>query len=215
MSIVKMPRPFGLNAMPEHNGSTLAMIEPELRSHFETYADRLGLSLDEVWVTTTRREFECWLGRRVSASMGGAYVYLSTKRRHLILINLARLNPANPRAAELVVAEELLHMRDFIDGDRRRHAKHGFDRIALRVAELTESSLEEIRSSTVSPKRRPIRYFYACPACELEVARRRRGTWSCSRCSPVFDRRFVLSLVREIEPADEGSGLALSIQDHR
>jgi predicted SprT family Zn-dependent metalloprotease len=215
MSIVKLPRPFGLNTMPDYNGSTLAMIEPELRGHFETYADRLALSLDEVWVTTTRSEFESWLGRRVSASMGGAYVYLSAKRRHLILINLARLNPANPRAAELVVAEELLHMRDFIDGDRRRHAKHGFDRIAFRVAELTGASLEEIRSLTVSPKRRPIKYFYACPACELEVGRRRRGTWSCGRCSPVFDRRFVLTLVREIESADEGSGLALSIQDHR
>jgi predicted SprT family Zn-dependent metalloprotease len=212
---LKLPRKLGPNVMPEHQGSTLAMVEPEVRGFIEAYADRLALSLDEVWVATSRSEFEHWLGRRVSSSMGGAYVYLSTKRRHAILINLVRLNPANPRAAELVVAEELLHMRDFIDGDRRRHAKHGFDRIAYRVAELTGASLDEIRSSTVSPKRRPIKYFYACPACEREVGRRKRGTWSCSRCSPVFDRRFVLTLVREIEPAVEGSDLALSIQDHR
>jgi hypothetical protein len=213
MSIVKLPGQNGRTVMPELKGSTLATVEPEVRDLLEDYAVRLELSLDETWVTTKRGEFENWLGRRVSASMGGAYVYLSTKRRHCILINLARLNPANPRAAELVVAEELLHMRDFIDGDRRRHAKHGYDRIALRVADLTGATLEEIRSTTVLPKRRPIRYLYACPSCGLEVGRRKRGTWSCSRCSPVFDRRLVLKLIREIRPAVEGSDLALSIQD--
>jgi predicted SprT family Zn-dependent metalloprotease len=212
---VKLPGRNGLKTMPIDQGSSLAMIGPELRLHFELYAKRLELSLDQLCVTTTRREFESWLGRKVSASMGGAYVYLTHKRRHAILINSPRLNPANPRAAELVVAEELIHMRDFIDGDRRRHAKHGYDRIADRVATLTGASLEEIRTCTISPKRRPIRYHYSCPACGVGVGRRKRGVWSCSRCSPVFDRRYVLELVREVEPTAEGSELALSNQDYR
>jgi hypothetical protein len=208
MSIVRRPRRNGPNVLPERQGSTLAMVESEVGAYLAAYADRLELSLDQVWVTTRRTEFETWLGRRVSAGMGGAYVYLTSKRRHAILINLPRLNPANPRAVELVVAEELIHMRDFIDGDLRRHSKHGFDRIAFRVAVLTGATLEEIRTTTISPKRRPIRYRYACPACGTSVGRRRRGTWSCGHCSPVFDRRFVLKLVHEFEPTSEEVELA-------
>jgi predicted SprT family Zn-dependent metalloprotease len=214
-SIVKLPSLIGLKTLPQDQGSSLAMLDPEIRLQLEEYALRLELSLEHVWVTTTRSEFESWLGRKVSSSMGGAYVYLTSKRRHAILINLARLDPLNTRAIELVVAEELIHMRDFIDGDRRRHSKHGYDRIAQRVADLTGSSLEEIRTCVIPPVRRPIKYQYACPACGVGVGRRKRGTWSCSRCSPVFDQRFVLKLVREIEPSSEGSEFALSIQDYR
>jgi predicted SprT family Zn-dependent metalloprotease len=101
---------------------------------------------------------------------------------------------------ELVVAEELVHMRDRLDGDRRRHAKHGYDRIAHRVAALTGASLDEIRACLLPATRRPLRYLYACPGCNRHVRRRVRGTWSCAACSPTFDPRFTLTLIDE-EPA--------------
>lgn len=161
------------------------------------YVARLALPTDRLWVATDRRRFESWLGRRVAASLGGAYAYHPRRQVHLVLINLRRIDLSQPKALEIVVAEELLHMRDYLDGDRRRHAKHGYDRIAYRVAALTGASLEEIRNCLVPPRRRPIRYLYACPACGLKVARRRRGTWSCGRCSPRFDPRFILRLVAD------------------
>ena len=56
-------------------------------------------------------------------------------------------------------------MRDRLDGDLRRHAKHGHDRIAHRVSALTGATLEEIRASLLPPVRRPARYTYECPSC--------------------------------------------------
>lgn len=167
----------------------------ETRAHLEHYLARLDLPADRLQVTTERRVFEGWIGRRLRSSIGGAYTYDARRDRHLVLINLARLDQSQPRAIEVVVAEELIHMRDRLDGDLRRHAKHGYDRIALRVAEITGASLEEIRAALPPTVRRPARYTYACPACGIEVPRQKTGTWSCGRCSPRFDQRFVLELV--------------------
>src|SRR5262249_8859899 len=108
-----------------------------------------------------------------------------------------RIDRARPRSLEIVVAEELIHMRDRLDGDLRRHAKHGYDRIAHRVAAITGASLEEIRNCLVPVERRPFRYLYACPRCERTVRRRRRGVWSCGRCSRSFDPQLVLRLVND------------------
>ena len=166
------------------------------------FANLLRLDAEQAWVTTSKSTFESILGRRVSGSLGGAYIFLPRKKRHLILINLPRLNPAEPRAIELVVAEELIHMRDWIDGDRRRHSKHGYDRIAHKVAEIASASLEEVRNCLAPAARRPYKWVYACPVCGVTVHRKRRGTWSCARCSPTFDRRFVLKVVAELEPAN-------------
>lgn len=163
----------------------------------ERYVERLRLSSERLWVTTGRARFEQWLGRKVSASLGGAYVYLPRNDRHLVLINLPRIDRSKPKSLEIVVAEELVHMRDRLDGDLRRHAKHGYDRIAVRVAALTGASLEEIRTCLIAPERRPVRYLYACPRCGLTIARRRKGVWSCARCSPRFDPNLVLRLVRD------------------
>ncbi|MGI8476832.1 MAG: hypothetical protein ACR2OO_10730 [Thermomicrobiales bacterium] len=164
------------------------------------YIERLGLDGHSLRVTTEKRRFESWLGRRVSGAIGGAFVFLPRSGGHTILINLPRIDPVNPKSLEIVVAEELLHMRDHIDGDRRRHARHGYDRIAHRVAALTGTSLEEVRNCLVPTERRPFRHVYACPSCGVEIARRRRGTWSCGRCASGFDRRLVLRLIRSIEP---------------
>jgi hypothetical protein len=156
------------------------------------YIGLLGLPVDRLRVTTARREFERWLGRGVRAAIGGAYAYMPRTDEHLILINLPRIDQSRPRSLEVVVAEELIHMRDRLDGDLRRHAKHGYDRIALRVAALTGASLEEIRAALLPTRRRAARFVYRCPHCGLTVPRQRAGTWSCGRCSPRFDSRFIL-----------------------
>lgn len=167
----------------------------EAQRHLEKYIKLLALPVDHLRVTTERRVFEAWLGRRVRSSIGGAYGFDAATDEHRILINLARIDLTRPRSLEVVVAEELVHMRDRLDGDTRRHAKHGYDRIAHRVAALTGASLEEIRAAVVAPRRRPARYTYACPGCGMVVPRQKKGTWSCGRCSPRFDERFVLRLV--------------------
>lgn len=169
------------------------------------YIVRLALPTDRLWITTNRRQFEQWLGRRVAASIGGAYVYHPVRQAHLVLINLPKIDLSKPKALEIVVAEELLHMRDFLDGDRRRHAKHGYDRIAVRVAELTGATLEEVRACLLPPQRRPARYRYQCPSCGQTVQRRKRGTWSCGQCAPTFDPRFVLQLVAIIPDTTDGT----------
>jgi predicted SprT family Zn-dependent metalloprotease len=166
----------------------------ETRALLERYVARLELPTDHLRVTTERREFERWLGRRVRGSIGGAYAFMPPSGEHLILINLPRIDHSRLRSLEVVVAEELLHMRDRLDGDLRRHAKHGYDRIAHRVSALTGATLEEIRASLVPPMRRPARFTYWCPSCGVRVPRQREGTWSCGRCAPRFDPRFILRL---------------------
>jgi predicted SprT family Zn-dependent metalloprotease len=166
----------------------------ETRELFERYVALLELPTDRLRVTTERRTFETWLGRRVRGSIGGAYAFAPASGEHLILINLTRIDRSRPRSLEVVVAEELLHMRDRLDGDLRRHSKHGYDRIAHRVSALTGATLDEIRASLVLPVRRSARFTYECPICGVRVPRQRQGTWSCGRCAPRFDPQFILRL---------------------
>lgn len=164
-----------------------------------SYCARLSLPTDDLWLTTDRSTYNEWVGRRVGGSIGGAYVYHPGRKKHLILINLKRIDLSRPQSLEIVVCEELLHMRHRIDGDRRRHAKHGYDRIAVQVSELTGASLEDVRHCVLPVKRRAPKYLYACPKCKMEVPRSRVGVWSCGRCSPTFDRRYQLQIVRTFE----------------
>jgi predicted SprT family Zn-dependent metalloprotease len=163
------------------------------------YVNRLGLPTDRLWLTSDRTTYATWLKRHIPNSYGGAFCFLPQDQTHRILINLERIDRTQPRAVEIVVAEELVHMRDHLDGDRRRHSHHGYDRIAVRVADLTEVSLDEIRAALLPVNRRPVRYLYECPGCRRQVGRRRKGTWSCGKCAPVFDQRYILRLA-----ADEG-----------
>lgn len=168
------------------------------------YIERLGLPTDRLRVTTERATFAQWLGRRtMSAALGGAYAFLPRTSEHAVLVNLARIDFSQPKALEVVVAEELVHMRDRLDGDLRRHAHHGHDRIARRVAALTGATLAEVRSALLPVARRPLRYVYACPVCHARVERRVQGRWSCGRCSRAFDPRRLLRLVE-----DRGSALS-------
>jgi hypothetical protein len=174
--------------------------DPEVVALIGRYANELSLSTHELWVTTSRSTYGKWIGRRVPASYGGAYCRLRRTGPHAILVNLDRIDLDQPSAVAVVVAEELIHMRDNLDGDYRRHAHHGHDRIAQRVAALVGVSLDEVRGALKPVQRRPYRYLYRCPACGLEVPRRRRGTWSCGRCSPRFDRRYVLRIAGDVVP---------------
>lgn len=167
------------------------------------YISLLSLPTDELYVTTHRPTFARWIGRRsIRSSVGGAYCFVESKRRHAIFINLDRIDLSHPCGIDVVVAEELLHMRDHIDGDTRRHSHHGYDRIAHRVSALTGVSLPELRSALLPVRRRPVRYQYGCPRCSLRIDRRRRGTWSCGRCATTFDQRFILTIVKEFTSSD-------------
>ena len=172
----------------------------DVRILVDWYAGLLELPVRCLWITVDRREFESWLGRRVSSAIGGAYVYLARHKVHAILINLPRIDVAKPRALEVVVAEELVHMRDWIDGDRRRHAHHGHDRIARKVADLTGATLDEVRTALLPRPKRPFRYVYGCPSCGVRVPRRKRGRWSCGRCADSYDPRFELRIVETLGP---------------
>lgn len=174
---------------------------PDVALLVDQYITHLALPTDDLWVTDDRGVYAGWLGRRVPAHYGGAYCFLGRERAHAVLVNTARIDLDAPRALEVVVCEELVHMRDHLDGDHRRHAHHGHDRIAYRVAELTGATLEEIRACLRPLVRRAARYVYRCPGCGMTIRRRVRGTWSCRQCSPVFRREFTLRLV-----ADESRG---------
>lgn len=167
------------------------------------YAMLLALPVDSLWITTSKSRFEEWLGRRAGSSIGGAYIYLQRHQVHAILINLKRIDRAQPRAVEIVVAEELIHMRDWIDGDRRRHSRHGYDRIALKVSQLTGAPLPEIRNCLLPPRSTGTRHHYTCPGCNRQWIRRRKGAWSCGSCSPRFDKRYVLRLVETTRAIDQ------------
>ena len=177
----------------------LALHDDRILPYLDHYISVLHLPTDHLWVTDNRQTYNEWVGRTVGGSIGGAYVYHPGRAKHLILINMKRIELTQPKALEIVVCEELLHMRHRMDGDRRRHAKHGYDRIAFQVSELTGASMEEVRNCLKPIKRRIPKYIYACPKCRMEVPRSRTGVWSCGRCSPTFDRRYQLTLVRSNE----------------
>lgn len=181
------------------SGPRFEACDPSIVGLVKAYIRRLALPSDRLWVTTDRNVYSEWLHRRIPSSYGGAYCYLNDRGLHAVLINLERIDTARPRAVEVVVAEELIHMRDYLDGDHRRHARHGYDRVAYRVSELTGASLEEIRQALIPVKRRPYRYVYACPRCGIRLPRKKMGRWSCSRCSPHFDVRFILQVVEHLE----------------
>jgi hypothetical protein len=169
--------------------------DSEVRAWVEHYLTVLELQDDLLSITTDRKLFESWLGRKVSGSIGGAYAFDRRRGRHLVLINLPRIDRTKPQSVEIVVAEELIHMRDRLDGDLRRHAKHGYDRIAVRVSQLTGASMDDVRGCLKPRASRPLKYLYECPRCQRRIGRRVQGVWSCGICSPRFERSLVLRLV--------------------
>lgn len=180
----------------EHGANT----PPRVTELMQRYGEYFDLLQHRLRITTSRKVFGRWLGRRIPSSYGGAYVHLSHSDTHAILINLERIDHSRPKSLEIVVAEELMHMRDWIDGDRRGHAKHGHDRIALRVAHVTGASMDDVRSALVPVQPRQYRYIYQCPNCGHNVPRKRRGTWACRPCYNATGRKHQLQIVAHVEP---------------
>lgn len=178
---------------------------PELVQLVQKYVAIFELESESLKLTTSRKVYGKWLGRSVPSSYGGAYVFLTHSKTHAILINLERIDLDKPKSLEIVVCEELMHMYDWIAGDRRRHAKHGHDRIAYRVAELTGATLQEVRTALIPVQRRGFRYVYGCPRCGIRVKRRRKGDWACGRCYRETGKQHVLKIVEYLQPASEGS----------
>ena len=48
--------------------------DPEVERWVRHFASLLGIDSEHAWVTTSRSSFEKILGRRVGASIGGAYI---------------------------------------------------------------------------------------------------------------------------------------------
>lgn len=184
----------------EDHGATTHSKVVDLMLQYGEHFDLLQYPLS---ITTSRKVFGRWLGRRIPSAYGGAYVYLRHNSTHAILINLERIDHSNKKSLEIVIAEELMHMRDWLDGDRRGHAKHGHDRIALRVAHVTGATLDEVRSALVPVQPRQYRYIYACPNCGHQVPRKRRGSWACRPCYDVTGRKYGLQVVAHLD--DDGN----------
>lgn len=181
--------------------------------------------LSHLAITQERREFTRWSGKRLNALALGCYCYLppAVSRRALLAplptAELKRTVPGHrhlifiepdmqPRAIEVTVAHELIHLADRINGTPRRHRHHGYDSIAADEAAVTGYTLEELRRllNEESQRRdarrrasRPIRYLYECPRCGKEYPRTRRYSQavSCSSCDKRYNPLFRLRLKAE------------------
>jgi hypothetical protein len=135
---------------------------------------------------------------------------LAADFRHLIFIEPTLL----PASAEVTVAHELIHLRDRVQGQPRRHRCHGNDAIALDEALITGRDPEalrvqlheetERREATLRAAR-PYRYLYACPNCGKEYYRVRKYTraTSCGTCDSRFNPSFTLRLETNLLPPPE------------
>jgi len=156
------------------------------------YVRKLGLPDANLSITTNRSVFSGWIGRTIPFRVGGAYSMHPETGEHRVFVHLERLDLAKPWAIEVVVAEELIHMRDHSRGDFRRHSHHGYDRIAAEVERVTGFTPEQQRDIFGPRNVRKFRHFFQCPNCRMVIVRRRRGTWVCRECRDRFRRQYLL-----------------------
>ncbi|MEJ7838606.1 MAG: hypothetical protein WKF81_07305 [Thermomicrobiales bacterium] len=166
--------------------------DPRVIGLVESYLEKLGLPNEHLAVTSSRVVFSRWLGRSIPFRIGGAYSMHPKTKQNRVFVHLDRLDLAVPFAIEVVVAEELIHMRDHLRGDFRRHSHHGHDRIAWEVERISGFTPEQQRSIFGRRTVRLFQYLYECPKCRMMIPRRRRGTWSCRQCSGRFNRDLIL-----------------------
>ncbi len=126
---------------------------------------------------------------------------LAADFRHLIFIEPTLL----PASAEVTVAHELIHLRDRVQGQPRRHHCHGNDAIALDEALITGRDPEALRvqlreetdrREAALRAARPYRYLYRCPNCGKDYYRVRKYSrpTSCGKCDSRFNPNFELRL---------------------
>lgn len=143
-----------------------------------------------------------------AAQVSPAEATLISDYRHLIFVE-PDLLPVN---IEVTVAHELIHLRDRVTGNPRKHRCHGYDAISVDEAVLTERDPEFLRAQLREETHRreaalravrPYRYIYVCPVCKREYPRVRRYSRpvSCGRCDRHYNLAFVLEL-RDVSRAD-------------
>ncbi len=205
-----------LPAPPPHQTEPVIHGDQETLERWLThYWQKLQLPTTELSLlalTQDRREFRQWTGKRLHTMVLGCYCYLPAPRRsstseaiahrHIIFIE----PDMQPRAIEVTVAHELIHLADRVNGTPRRHRHHGYDSIAADEAAVTGYSLEDLRAllheesekrERARRARRPIRYLYQCQHCGKNYPRTRRYSQavSCSSCDKHYNPRFRLLLL--------------------
>lgn len=135
------------------------------------------------------------------AAATAAQPALTNDYRHLIFIEPDLM----PISIEVTVAHELIHLRDRVSGNPRKHRCHGFDAIFRDEAAVTARDPEflraQLREETIRREaavrlERPYRYMYVCPVCRREYPRVRRYARpvSCGRCDRHYNMAFLLEL---------------------
>lgn len=222
-------------APPPRQATAIIHGDPAVQRWLAHYWQKLRLPARELGLlalTQDRQEFARWTGKRLNSMALGCYCYLSAPPRPLFPTRRARSLPAEPlpgleqdalsqqpghrhlifiepglqpRALEVTVAHELIHLADRVNGTPRRHRHHGYDAIAADEAAITGYDPEELRCllheesarrETQRRARRPLRYLYLCPQCGKQYPRARRYSHpvSCSQCDKIYNPRFRLVL---------------------
>lgn len=222
-------------APPPRQATAIIHGDPVVQRWLAHYWQKLRLPARELSLlalTQDRQEFTRWTGKRLNSMALGCYCYLSAPTYKMFPARRARSLPAEPlpgleqsapapqlghrhlifiesglqpRALEVTVAHELIHLADRVNGTARRHRHHGYDSIAADEAAITGYDLEELRRllyeesarrETQRRVHRPLRYLYLCPHCGKQYPRVRRYSHpvSCSQCDKTYNPRYRLVL---------------------
>lgn len=203
---------------PEMNGSYLIHGDQKTLTYWLLYYwPKFNLpmqELDRLAITQDRQEYIRWMGKRLQHMVIGCYCYVTLDRGkgqeywHIIFIE----PNMQPKAVEVTLAHELIHMADRVKGIPRKHHHHGYDSIAVDEAALTGCSMEELRALVVEASkgreqalrtRNPIRYIYECPGCGMQYPRTRRysSPVSCSQCDKKDYNPLYRLRISNAEPA--------------
>ncbi len=217
-------------APPPRRAEAIIHGSPAAQRWLAHYWQKLRLPAHELCrlaLTQDRQEFMRWTGKRLNNMALGCYCYLAAPpqaTRKSFTTRLARPLPGlehslqprvpghrhlifiepdlQPRALEVTVAHELIHLADRVNGTPRRHRHHGYDAIAADEAAITGYDPDELRrllheeSARRETQRRPLRYLYLCPHCGKQYPRIRRYSHpvSCSQCDKIYNPRYRLVL---------------------
>lgn len=98
---------------------------------------------------------------------------------------------------------EMVHQWQFQQRGRAGHDREFWERLRA-IPDYTAPGKHAPPNPEYRRRRAAWILLYRCPACGLEVPRRRRGTWSCARCDSRWNPRFRLVLAAVLEPRPSG-----------